>query len=154
MTKQRRTFSPEFKLHIVQLIRDQGLSITQVCKDQSLGQSTIHRWLAQYDAELSGERVQGAIPITADQRRIRELEQHNKRLQEDIAILKKLPPSSSNKCADLPSHDLYCPRRLRQTASLRSARRFACQLLPTLQTPDSDSMRQTPAVACPCQSLV
>ena len=89
MTKQRRAFSPEFKLHIVQLIRDQGLSITQVCKDQSLGQSTIHRWLAQYDAELSGERVQGAIPITADQHRIRELEQHNKRLQEDIAILKK-----------------------------------------------------------------
>jgi transposase len=45
MTKQRRAFSPEFKLHIVQLIRDQGLSITQVCKDQSLGQSTIHRWV-------------------------------------------------------------------------------------------------------------
>ena len=154
MTKQRRAFSPEFKLHIVQLIRDQGLSITQVCKDQSLGQSTIHRWLAQYDAELSGERVQGAIPITADQRRIRELEQHNKRLQEDIAILKKLPSSSSNKCADLPSHDLYCPRRLRQTASLRSARRFACQLLPTLQTPDSDSMRQTSAAACPSECLV
>jgi transposase len=55
MTKQRRAFSPEFKLHIVQLIRDQGLSISQVCKDQSLGQSTIHRWLAQYDAEVRGE---------------------------------------------------------------------------------------------------
>jgi transposase-like protein len=27
MTKQRRAFSPEFKLHIAQLIRDQGLSI-------------------------------------------------------------------------------------------------------------------------------
>ena len=81
MTKQRRAFTPEYKLHIVQLIRDQGLSITQVCKDQSLGQSTIHRWLAQYDAEVRGERVQGAIPITADQRRIRE--------QADVAILKK-----------------------------------------------------------------
>lgn len=89
MTKQRRAFSPEFKLHIVQLIRDQGLSITQVCKDQSLGQSTIHRWLAQYDAELSGEQVQGAVPITADQRRIRELEQQIKRLKEDNDILKK-----------------------------------------------------------------
>jgi transposase len=89
MTKQRRAFTPEYKLHIVQLIRDQGLSITQVCKDQSLGQSTIHRWLAQYDAELSGERVQGTVPITADQRRIRELEQQIKRLKEDNDILKK-----------------------------------------------------------------
>ena len=89
MTKQRRAFTPEYKLHIVQLIRDQGLSITQVCKDQSLGQSTIHRWLAQYDAELSGERVQGMVPITADQRRIRELEQQIKRLKEDNDILKK-----------------------------------------------------------------
>lgn len=154
MTKQRRAFTPEYKLHIVQLIRDQGLSITQVCKDQSLGQSTIHRWLAQYDAELSGERVQGAVPITADQRRIRELEQQNKRLQEDIAILKRLLPSSSNKCADLPSHEPYCPRRLRQTTGLCSARRFTCQLLPTLQTTDSDSMRQTPTAACPREGLV
>jgi transposase len=121
MTKQRRAFSPEFKLHIVQLIQDQGLSITQVCKHQSLGQSTIHRWLAQYDAEVRGEHVIGAAPITADQRRIRELEEQNKRLQEDVAILKKLPPSLSNRCANAPSHDLYCPRRLRQTAGLCGA---------------------------------
>jgi transposase len=52
-------------------------------------QSTIHRWLAQYDAEVRGEHVIGTAPITADQRRIRELEEQNKRLQEDVAILKK-----------------------------------------------------------------
>ncbi|MEY2863617.1 MAG: hypothetical protein RLY58_1324 [Pseudomonadota bacterium] len=55
MTKARRTFEPAYKLHIVQLIRDQGLSITTVCKDQGLGASTIHRWLVQYDAEANGQ---------------------------------------------------------------------------------------------------
>ena len=88
MTKTKRTFDANYKLHICELIRRQGLSITQVCTDNSLGQSTVHRWLNQYDAELQGKAVIG-LPITPDQRRIRELELENKRLRGDVDILKK-----------------------------------------------------------------
>ena len=88
MTKTKRTFDATYKLHICELIRKQGLSITQVCTDNSLGQSTVHRWLNQYDAELQG-KAGIRLPITPDQRRIRELELENKRLRGDVDILKK-----------------------------------------------------------------
>ena len=45
MSKTKRTFDANYKLHICELIRRQGLTITQVCTDNSLGQSTVHRWL-------------------------------------------------------------------------------------------------------------
>ena len=55
MSKTKRTFDANYKLHICELIRRQGLTITQVCTDNSLGQSTVHRWLNQYDAERQGK---------------------------------------------------------------------------------------------------
>ncbi len=88
MSKTKRTFDANYKLHICELIRKQGLTITQVCIDNSLGQSTVHRWLNQYDAELQGKAGIG-LAITPEQRRIRELEIENKRLRGDVDILKK-----------------------------------------------------------------
>lgn len=87
MTKEKRTFDANYKVHICELIRKQGLTITQVCTDNNLGQSTVHRWLKQYDTELQGNAGIG-LPITPDQRRIRELELENKRLRGDVDILK------------------------------------------------------------------
>lgn len=88
MTTTKRKFDANYKLHICEVIRKQGLTISQVCIDNNLGQSTVHRWLKQYDAELHGKAGIG-LPITPDQRRIRELELENKRLRGDVDILKK-----------------------------------------------------------------
>jgi len=84
----RRTFDAAFKLQVVQLIRDQGLSVSQVCRDHNLVDSAVRRWLAQYDAEQAGQPGQGR-PLTPEQQRIRELERENQRLREDVSILKK-----------------------------------------------------------------
>ena len=88
MTKSKRKFDGNYKLHICELIRKSGLTITQVCTDNSLGLSTVYRWLNQYDAQLHG-KVGIGPPITPDQRRIRELELENKCLRGDVDILKK-----------------------------------------------------------------
>lgn len=88
MNKPRRIFSVDFKLHICEQIRKQGLTITQVCRDNSLGQTAVHRWLKQYDAEQTGQAGIG-LPITPDQRRIRELEEQVKQLTIDNTILSK-----------------------------------------------------------------
>jgi transposase len=50
----RRNFDTAFKLHVVQMVRDQGLSVGQVCRDLNLVDSAVRRWLAQYDAEQAG----------------------------------------------------------------------------------------------------
>ena len=87
-SRNRRHFDTAFKLQVVQMIRDQGLSVAQVCRDLDLVDSAVRRWLAQYDAEQAGQPGQGK-PLTAEQQCIRELERENQRLREDVSILKK-----------------------------------------------------------------
>jgi transposase len=84
----RRNFDTAFKLQVVQMVRDQDLSVGQVCRDLHLVDSAVRRWLAQYNAEQAGGPGIGK-PLTAEQQRIRELEAENRRLREDVALLKK-----------------------------------------------------------------
>ena len=90
MTKQikRRSFDASFKLQVVQMVKRQGLSVGQVCKDMKLGESAVRRWLTQFEAEESGQSGIGK-PLTAEQQRIRQLEAENRQLRDDVDILKK-----------------------------------------------------------------
>ncbi len=90
--KTRRTFDAAFKLQVISLIRDQKLSVSQVCGDMNLVDSAVRRWLTQYDAERSGGSGIGK-PLTAEQQRIRQLEVENRQLRSDNDLLKKPRPS-------------------------------------------------------------
>ncbi|MFC3655504.1 IS3 family transposase [Xanthomonas hyacinthi] len=87
-SRSRRTFDTAFKLQVVQMIQDQGLSVGQVCRDLDLVDSAVRRWLSQSEAEQAGQPGQGR-PLTPEQQRIRQLERENQRLGEDVSILKK-----------------------------------------------------------------
>ena len=69
-SKSRRVFDTEFKLQVVQMVKTQGLNISQVCKDMKLGESAVRRWLGQFEAEQSGQSGIGK-PLTAEHQRIR-----------------------------------------------------------------------------------
>ena len=86
--KFRRVFDTYFKLQVVQMVKTQGLSVSQVCKDMRLGESAVRRWLNQFAAEQSGSSGIGK-PLTAEHQRIRQLELENKQLRGDVDILKK-----------------------------------------------------------------
>jgi transposase len=89
MTKlKRRVFDASFKLQVVEMIRIQGLSIAQVCRDMKLGETAVRRWLSQVEAELLCQPGLGK-PLTAEQQRIRQLEAENRQLRGDVDILKK-----------------------------------------------------------------
>ncbi|WP_291991595.1 transposase [Candidatus Accumulibacter sp. ACC003] len=88
MSQQRKTFDPSFKLQVVQLIKEQGLSVAQVCRDMSLGETAVRRWLRQFSAEQSGQAGIGK-PLTAEQQRIRQLEGEVRQLRQDNDLLKK-----------------------------------------------------------------
>ena len=60
----------------------------QVCRDMSLGETAVRRWLTQLDAEQSGQAGIGK-PLTAEQQRIRQLEAENRQLRQDNDLLKK-----------------------------------------------------------------
>jgi transposase len=70
------------------MVKRQGLSVGQVCKDMKLGESAVRRWLTQFEAEESGHSGIGK-PLTAEQQRIRQLEAENRQLRGDVDILKK-----------------------------------------------------------------
>ena len=88
MSQKRKTFDPSFKLQVVQLIKEQGLSVAQVCRDMSLGETAVRRWLRQFSAEQSGQAGIGK-PLTAEQQRIRQLEGEVRQLRQDNDLLKK-----------------------------------------------------------------
>lgn len=90
MNKTRRSFETGYKLQIVKLIKEQGLSLAQICRDQQLTESVVRRWLRQYESEIhTGQLIPGSKPLTAEQQRIRKLEQELKQLRQDNEILKK-----------------------------------------------------------------
>ena len=88
MSQNRRAFDTSFKLKVAQMVREQGLSVGQVCRDMDLVDSAVRRWVAQFDAEKLGQPGIGK-PLTAEQQRIRQLEVENRQLRSDNDLLKK-----------------------------------------------------------------
>lgn len=88
MKRERRSFDAAFKLQVVKMIQEQGLTVAQVCQELKLGETAVRRWLKQVQAEQSGQPGMGK-PLTPDQQRIRQLEQENRQLRSDNELLKK-----------------------------------------------------------------
>ena len=88
MTSGRVRYEESFKLQVVQMVKVQGLRIGDVCKDLTIGESAVRRWIEQYEAELAGNPGVGK-PLTSEGQRIRELEAENRQLRGDVEILKK-----------------------------------------------------------------
>lgn len=87
-TRTRRVFDTNLKLEVVRMVKEQGQSVQNVSETMSIGQTAIRRWLTQYSAEQNGLPGIGK-PLTAEQQRIRQLEQENNQLRQDVTILKK-----------------------------------------------------------------
>ena len=92
MSKQRRTFSPEFKQQAACLVLDQGYSHVEASRSVGIGESVLRRWVQQLHLERQGITPQSKA-MTPDQQRIQELEARIERLEREKSILKKLPRS-------------------------------------------------------------
>ena len=88
MKQERRSFDAAYKLQVVKMIQEQGLTVTQVCQELKLGETAVRRWLKQVQSEQSGQPGIGK-PLTPDQQWIRQLEQENRQLRSDNELLKK-----------------------------------------------------------------
>ena len=89
MTKgTRRTFTPEFRLESAQLVVDQGYSVRDAANAMNVSKSAMDKWVRQLKNERNGI-TNKATPLSAEQRKIRELEQRIKRIEMEKEILKK-----------------------------------------------------------------
>ena len=85
------------------MIKTQGLSIVQVCKDMGLGATAVRRWLAQFEAEQLGQSGAGK-QLTTRHQGIRQLESENRQLRHDVEIPKRHRPSLPENSNELCPH--------------------------------------------------
>ena len=88
MTKQRRSFSAEFKREAAGLVLDQGYSHIEASRSLGVVESALRRWVNQLQQERSGVTPQSKA-LTPEQQKIQELEARIARLEREKSILKK-----------------------------------------------------------------
>ncbi|HIE2394333.1 TPA: IS3-like element IS222 family transposase [Pseudomonas aeruginosa] len=88
MSKQRRTFSAEFKREAAPLVLDQGYSHIDACRSLGVVDSALRRWVKQLEAERQGVTPKSKA-LTPEQQKIQELEARINRLEREKAIFKK-----------------------------------------------------------------
>lgn len=87
--KNRRDFTPEFKLDAVSLVLDQGYSVKQAGESLGIRPDTLREWVRRVKKERSGETPTIGKALTPDQQRIQELEAKVRRIEREKDILKK-----------------------------------------------------------------
>ena len=83
-----RQYPVEFKIDAVELVEKKGYGITEAARSLGISESNIHKWRKQY---REGRLVLGnkrAQP-TADEAELRRLQSEVKRLETELAIVKK-----------------------------------------------------------------
>ena len=83
--RPRRSFTPEFKADIVERCRCGDRSIGQVARDFDLTETAVRAWVHQADVD-AGQR-DGLT--TTEREELAQLRRENRRLREDVEILKR-----------------------------------------------------------------
>jgi putative transposase len=85
--RRRRSFTPEFKAEIVELCQRGDRSVGQVAKDFDLTETAVREWVKQAERD-AGTRQDGGL-TSAEREELAELRRENRRLREDVEILKR-----------------------------------------------------------------
>jgi transposase len=83
--RPRRSFTPEFKADIVERCRRGDRTVGQVARDFDLTETAVREWVRQAEVD-AGQRP----GLTTEERaELVELRRENRRLREDVDILKR-----------------------------------------------------------------
>ncbi len=85
--RHRRAFTPEFKAEIVELCQRGDRSVAQVARDFDLTETAVREWVKQAERDAR-TRQDGGLTST-ERRELAELRAENRRLREDVEILKR-----------------------------------------------------------------
>jgi transposase len=85
--RARRSFTPEFRAEIVELCQRGDRSIGRVARDFDLTETAVREWVRQAERD-AGTRGDGGL-TTAERQELSALRRENRRLQQDVEILKR-----------------------------------------------------------------
>ena len=89
----RRSFSREFKLEAVKLVRERGVSVTQASKDLGISQSVLGRWAREASADPK-QAFPGRGQMKPDDAEVARLRRELAKTKAERDILKK--PSATS----------------------------------------------------------
>jgi transposase len=95
--RNRRNFSPEFRLEAAQLVVEQHHTVAAAAMAMNVGKSTIDKWIRQLKEERAGKSPI-ASPMTPEQIEIRELKKKLQCVDMEKDILKKATVDSIGEC--------------------------------------------------------
>lgn len=84
--RPRRSFTDAFKAEIVQLCQHGDRSVGQVARDFDLTETAVREWVKQAERD-AGTRDDGLT--TAERDELAQLRRENRRLREDVEILRR-----------------------------------------------------------------
>jgi transposase len=84
--RQRRSFTVEFKAEIVELCQRGDRSVGQVARDFDLTETAVREWVKQAERD-AGTRGDGLT--SSEREELAALRRDNRRLREDVEILKR-----------------------------------------------------------------
>jgi transposase len=87
-TGGRRTFSREFKLEAVKLVRDRGVTVAQAARDLDVHENVLRKWVKDWEAD-PGDAFPGQGQMKPEQQEIERLRREVAKLKAERDILKK-----------------------------------------------------------------
>ncbi len=85
MSKQKK-YSQEFKEEATKLVTEQGYSYSQAARDLGVSVVSLRHWVLKFHGDPSNPKAPAITPAGEEMARIRK---ENKRLKEEVEILKK-----------------------------------------------------------------
>ena len=85
---RRRTFSREFKLEAVKLVRDRGVSAAQAARDLDVHENVLRKWMRQQATDPQ-HSFRGHGQMKPEQQEIERLRREVTKLKAERDILKK-----------------------------------------------------------------
>lgn len=84
----RRSFSREFKLEAVRLVRERGVSVAQVARDLDVHENVLRKWIKQVDDDPR-QTFPGHSVMKPEQAEVERLRREVQKLKAERDILKK-----------------------------------------------------------------
>ena len=84
----RRTFSREYKLEAVRLVRDRGVSVAQAARDLGVHENVLRKWVKDWDADPK-QAFPGQGQMKPEQAELERLRREVAKLKAERDILKK-----------------------------------------------------------------
>ena len=107
----RRTFSLDYKLEAIKLVRDRGVSVAQASRDLGVHENVLRKWVKDWEADKK-DALPGHGQIKTEQQELERLRREVAKLKAERDILKK-------------SHGLLREQRRRIQASTARRQRGA-----------------------------